>query len=114
MEKTLHEIIEATRNGEKLSADELRYALCAMDALATFDRIALMRLSEAEEKGKSPFMTTSARWQWNEHFNRRKRAGNTPPKQFVGWNNDPDNPEFLARRGYSIKLMEAVARKTDA
>ncbi len=103
--KTLVEIVSAVRDGERPDYDELRYAVCAMEALATFDRMAFMRLAEAEREGKKPFLTTSAQWQWEEHFNRHKRAGAKSPKDFVGWSNDPDNPEFLARRKAAMKIM---------
>lgn len=103
--QTLHEIINAVRDGEQVDYDSLRYAVCAMDALSTFDRMAFMKLAEAEREGKKPFMTTSAQWQWEEHFNRQKRAGSTPPKDYVGWNNDPDNPEFRARRATAKNVM---------
>lgn len=48
--RTLGQIIEACRNGERPDVDELRLAVCAMDALMTFDRRAIWTLAEAEEK----------------------------------------------------------------
>jgi hypothetical protein len=103
--KTLHEIIDTVRDGERPDYEDLRYAICALDALITFDRMAFMKLAKAESAGKKPFMTTSAQWQWEEHFGRHKRAGAKPPKEYVGWNNDPDNPEFLERRKLATKIM---------
>lgn len=102
--KTLDEIIDAVRDGERPDYDDLRYAICALSALEVFDNTALMRLCEAERDGKKPFLVTSAQWQFEEHFNRRKRAGCKPPKEYVGWNNDPDNPEFLKRRELAKKV----------
>lgn len=110
-EKTLAEIIESVRDGGRPDYDDLRYAICAMEAIATFDRMAFMRLAEAEKAGKKPFMTTSAQWQFEESFNRAKRAMDKPPKQYVGWNNDPDNPEFLARRKKSQRIIKAIVDK---
>ena len=110
--KTLNEIVTAVRDGERPDYDDLRYAICAMDALTTFDRMAFMRLAEAEREGKKPFMVTSAQWQWEEHFNRQKRAGEKAPKEYVGWNNDPDNPAFLARRKQAKKIMAGIAKPT--
>lgn len=110
MNKTLHEVIAAVRDGQPVDHDDLRYAVCALDALSTFDRMAFMKLAEAEREGKKPFMTTSAQWQWEEHFNRQKRAAATAPKDYVGWNNDPDNPEFQARRGTAKKIMQKVGK----
>lgn len=100
---TLNEIIEAVRSGEKPEYDDLRYAVCALDALSTFDSMSFMRLACAELEGKSQ----STQTQWEDHFNRHKRAGDTPPKVYVGWNNDPDNPDFLARRRASMRALGA-------
>jgi hypothetical protein len=100
---TLNEIIEVVRSGEKPEYDDLRYAVCALDALSTFDRMSFMRLARAEWEGKSQ----STQTQWEDHFNRHKRAGDTPPKVYVGWNNDPDNPDFLARRRASMRALGA-------
>lgn len=111
--QTLHEIINAVRDGEQVDYDSLRYAVCAMDALSTFDRMAFMKLAEAEREGKKPFLTTSAQWQWEEHFNRQKRAGGTAPKDYVGWNNDPDNPEFRARRATAKKVMNRAVEAAE-
>jgi hypothetical protein len=106
--KTLGEIIDAVRSGDKPEYDELRYAVCVMDALATFDRQAFMRLAANEELGKKPFMNTSAVWQWNEFFERMKRAMEKCPKDWIGWNNDPDNPDFLKRRNEAKQLLSRL------
>ena len=108
--RTLGEIIEACRNGEKPNVDELRYAVCAMDALMTFDRMAMWKLVDVEKDGKKPVLVYSAVWQRDENFDRVKRALAKDPKSYVGWNNDPDNPEFLARRGKSVKLVESLMK----
>lgn len=106
--KTLNEIVNAVRDGERPDYEDLRYAICAMEALSTFDRMAFMKLADAEKSGKKPFMTSSAQWQFEESFSRHKRAGEKPPKEWVGWNNDPDNPEFLKRRAMASKIMNTV------
>ena len=96
------------RSGERPEYEELRYAICAMEALATFDSQALSKLAQAELDGKKPVLTSSAVFQYEEHFNRNKRALDTDPAAYVGWNNDPDNPEFVQRRKAAIKLVEAI------
>lgn len=111
--RTLDEIVSSARDGEKPSVDELRYAVCAMDALLTFDRMAFMRLAEAEQKGQKPFLTRSAVWQWEEHFRRVKLAFGKSPKDWLGTNNDPDNAEVQERRRAAIQIVEAAARAAD-
>jgi hypothetical protein len=108
---TLGQIIEAVRSGQRPSYEDLRYAICALVALSVFDSQTLQRLAEAEKDGKRAFMATSAEWQWNEHFERRKRALDKAPKAYVGWDNDPDNPAFLARRAQAVRLVEKIIAK---
>lgn len=102
---TLFQIISAVRDGERPDYDDLRYAICAMEALSTFDGMAFRRLAKAE-RGERPGVSADREWQ--EHFRRHKQAGEKPPKEYVGWNNDPDNPEFLKRRGISKRVMDAL------
>ena len=108
MSATLGQIIESVRSGERPEYEDLRYAICALVALSVFDSGALQRLATAEKEGKRPFLVTSAEWQWNEHFERRKRALDKPPKEYIGWDNDPDNPAFLARRAQAVRLVEKI------
>ena len=111
--RTLNEIVTAVRDGERPDYEELRYAVCAMDALGVFNRNALMRLAEAEKAQKKPFLTTSAEWQWQEHYRREKAAGEKSPKEYIGWNNDPENPEFLRRRAAAKRLMQSISAASD-
>lgn len=70
--KTLGEIIRAAHSGERPGYDDLRLALCALDHLMTFDRMAMERPLLAQALKKTPM-------------------------EFLGDNN-PDNPEVQANR----------------
>lgn len=109
--KTLGEIIEAAKSGERPDYDDLRLAVCAMDGLMTFDRQAIWKLAEGEQKGKKPILVWSSLWQRDEQFDRIKRAMATDPKTWLGPNYDPDSPEVQERRRMSIAIMEGVARR---
>lgn len=108
--RSLDEIVEDVRNGGAPDYQELRYAVCAMSALEVFDSMALRKLAEAEREGRKPMLVYSAVWQYDESFNRRKRAGSKPPKEYIGWNNDPDNPEFLKRRQTVKRIFDRVMK----
>lgn len=105
--KTIGEIIEAARAGERPDYDDLRLAVCAMDALMTFDRLAIWKLAEAEQKGKKPILVWSALYQRDENFGRIKRAMAVTPLQYLGPNYNPDDPEVQARRKQSVRLYES-------
>jgi hypothetical protein len=111
--KTLGEIVNAVRDGERPDYEDLRYAICSLEALVTFDRNAFIRLAEAEQEGKKPFISTSAVWQWEEHCRRTQAAFGKPPKEYVGWSNDPDNPAFLERRKKAQRFMEKFIAKAE-
>lgn len=108
---SLGQIVEAVRSGERPNYEDLRYAICALVALSIFDSQALQRLAETEKEGKRPFLVSSAEWQWHEHYERRRRALDKAPKDYVGWNNDPDNPAFRERRAQAARLVEKVLRQ---
>lgn len=109
--RTLGEIIEAARSGERPEYDELRLAVCAMDMLMTFDRQAIWKLAEGEQKGKKPILVWSSLWQRDENFTRVKIAMAKDPKSYLGPNYDPDSPAVQERRRMSIAIMEGVARR---
>lgn len=103
--KTLGEIIDAAKSGERPDYDELRLAVCAMDGLMTFDRQAIWKLAEAESEKKKPFLLHSALWQRDENFRRIKSAMAKDPKAILGATYDPDSPEVQGRRRASVALM---------
>lgn len=107
--RTLGNIVEAVQRNERPDYEELRYAVLALQALSTFDRMAFMKLAETEREQRKPLLTRSAVWQWEEFFNRIKRAMEKSPKEWVGWNNDPENPEFQERRSIALKIYQRCA-----
>lgn len=112
--KTLGEIIEAARSGERPEYDELRMAVCAMDLLMTFDRQAIWKLAEAESAKKKPFLVNSAIWQRDENFGRMKRSMGKPPSEYLGASHNPDSPEVQERRRLSVGLMNRMMSLGDA
>jgi len=110
-EMTLFQIIDAVKSGGRPEYDDLRYAVCALEGLSTFDHQALMALSEAETENKPRILSRSAAWQWEECFNRSKRAMAVPPKVWLGEDFDPDSPAYQQRRRIALKLLDVVAAK---
>ena len=98
--RTLSEIISAAKSNEPVDVEELRYALCALEGLASFDSMELRRL--AEEKKPS----TWSRYELS--FHRWKAALSKSPKEWLGSQYDPANPEYQKRRIAANKLMNAA------
>ena len=102
---TLIEIIEMIKDGGEPTREELYYTVLALEALSVFDGRALQRLAEKESKFITP------QQQFEESWNRWKRAYAKSPKEWVGWDNDPHNPERQKEREFHKKLYNKVVEQ---
>ncbi len=103
--RTLTDIIEVVRKNQECTQEGLIYSLIALEALSTFDSLSLQRLAEESNKFRTP------KGEYEESFRRWKTALNKSPKEWVGWENDPKNPECLKRRSISLKLINKFLEK---
>ena len=71
--KTLNQITQAARIGHPLTEEELRLAVCAYDVM-----IAQLNPNDHLEV-------------LAEYF----KAAEASPKEYIGWGNHPDNPDFV-------------------
>jgi len=92
----LGDIINLVKNGERPPYEDLRYAICAMDSLMTFDSMLLRKLAHENEV---------CEYEYIKHFERRKNAYNKTPKEWIGWENDPENENYVKSRNFHIKLF---------
>ena len=104
--RTLFEIITAAKDGQVPAQDELLYALLALDALLTFDHSFIIELP-----GKPEHQKHLELWA-EESFGRVKRAMDKSPKDWLGWNNDPANPEYQRRRKIALGICERAMSPT--
>ena len=111
--RTLFEIIDLVKDGKEATYNDLCYAVCALTALNTFDGMAIDKLAEGEREDKPKILSWSAVFQQEERFNRHKAALSKNPKDWIGWNNDPNNPDYIKRRKAAIKLAEKFAEPAD-
>lgn len=111
--KNLGDIIKSINHGEKTEYDELLYSVLALSALLFFENRAIQDLSKAKKENKNPILSYDPIWQANESFNRRKNALNTSPKKYVGWDNDPENPEYIKRIKQSERIFEKIMNEVD-
>ena len=83
----------------------------ALSSLLYFESSAIKDLSKAKRENKNPILLYDPKWQENESWNRRKNAMNTAPKKICGWNNDPQNPEYIKRVKQSEKILEKIIER---
>lgn len=94
--RTLGEILEAAKSGQRPSPDECYWSLLALEALATFDSAAWVRLVEGHGSAMTAYEEQFALW---------KRALAADPQVWVGPNNDPANPAVQRRRKMALGLF---------
>jgi hypothetical protein len=100
--QTLSEIIEACKSGLRPTVDEMRFAICAMDALSTLDSTTLSRRALNSPEIMRIFEAS---------FNRWKNALSQPPDKYLGASHNPDNPENQRRREISKKIYAKISKR---
>jgi hypothetical protein len=102
--RTLFDIVEGAKDGDKPSHDECYYAMLALDALLHFDHMELMNIHKAAEEGK-PSLVLRASMAYSESFRRSKLAHAKPPQEWLG-GQVPENPEYQRFRKIAFKVAE--------
>jgi hypothetical protein len=101
--RTLFEIIDGAKDGNKPTHDECYFAMLALANLLAMDHKDLRDVC-ADPKPVRCNLTI------NGSFNRYKRALDTDPQVWLG-NHVPGNPDYDRFRAFGKKLMEDVEAK---
>jgi len=99
--RTLNEIIEAAKDGDKPTHDECYFAMLALDALTVFT-VRDLRNAAFEPKRIPPTMLA------NEDHKRWQRALNKPPDEWLGPHNHPGHPDQVLTRKISKGVLKKV------
>lgn len=100
--RTLYEIIEDVKDNKKPDYEELRYALLVYNFLFILDHRNLRNELLKEERPAKFIRELKAQ----NSFDMAKSALNKSPKEYLGWNSDPENPEYQKRRKMSEKIFD--------
>lgn len=103
--RTLFEIIDGAKDGNMPTHEECYWAMLA---LSTLHYIANSKLMQCVSMNISPLKQKI--FAENE-FKTSQAALNKSPKDFVGWNNDPSNPEYQKLRKSGAKVIDKVLDK---
>ena len=104
--KTLFEIVESAKDGNMPSHEECYWAMLALDGLRHFDHHDIMKL--CDETDNPRVVEFKRKMYWSESFRRTKSAFAKPPKEWLGPNNDPSNPECQRMRTLAFNVLEKV------
>ena len=102
--RNLSKIIESCKLNESVDNVELKYATIALTSLVNFSMSTIMRIYD---KSENQFDKMRAE---NVH-NAYSKALNKSPKEWLGWNNDPENPEYQRFHSLGNKLVEKALNR---
>jgi len=101
--RDLNEIIEDCKLNKKPTVDELRYAVIALTSIANLMQSALMEIYRRTDNSFAKIRIENA-------YNAYSNALNKSPKEWLGWNNDPENPEYQRFHAIGSKLVERALK----
>ncbi len=105
--RNLYDILEDTKNNKKPDYEELRYALLVYADLFHMEhrnyRDILLRYKSIPKHIRELKAQNS--------FDMYKKALNTSPKDYLGWENDPENSEYQRFRKIGNKLINEIISK---
>lgn len=107
--RTLFEIIEEVKDNKRPDYEELRYALLVYNFMMFMDHKNL-REELLSEKRSSEFIRKFKAQNSHDMF---RNALSKSPKDYLGWNEDPENPEYQKRRKLSEKIYDNFLAKRE-
>lgn len=106
--RTLGEIIDSVKDGFEPTKDELYYSLLALSALHYFDHSHIQKIVGLGEVGDPNRQKIFAEVYAKDSLKRFKRALEIDPKEYVGWENDPHNPDYQRQRKVFKRIFDKV------
>jgi hypothetical protein len=97
--RKLADIIEDCKLNKRPEYDELRYAVIALTSLMNMSSGKLMRFYKEDTKPIDKLLI-------DNFYNAYHTALNKSPKDWLGWNNDPENPEYQRFHAIGSKLVD--------
>lgn len=101
--KDLLDLIEDCKANKEVDAEDLRYAVIALTTVINMSSNKLMRFYKQDMKPIDKILLEN-------HFAAWTNALNKSPKDWLGWNNDPKNPEYQRFHAIGTKLADKAMK----
>ena len=105
--RDLSEIIEECKLNGNPDYDELMYSLLVMTGILNLVNSELIKLYV---EGSIPCESIRKMKLDSGSCTMYKKALNKSPKEYLGWSNDPENPEYQRFHAIGNKLVEKVLK----
>lgn len=107
--RILADIVEDVKCNKKPDYEELRYALLVYNFMFFMDHKVLGE--ELSREKETPKFIRDMRLK--NSFDMYHNALNKSPKEYLGWNDDPENPEYQKFHEMGSKLVDKVIQKIE-
>lgn len=102
--RSLDLIIEDLKSGKDITYTECRYALLVYEGLLNLDHSRLLDITHSAK----PVVAAELQRIGEQSHNRIQMALSRPPDDYLGWNNDPKNPDYQKTRAIGLKIVQAA------
>ena len=107
--RTLYEIVEDAKTNTKPDYDELLYALLVYVSMFNLEHHILREELTREKESNKTFKDMKLK----NSFGMYHTALNKSPKEYLGWNNDPENPDYQQFHQMGVKLADKFIAKAE-
>jgi hypothetical protein len=104
--RILADIVEDCKCNKRPDYEELRYALLVYSFMLNMDHRNLIECLTSEKE--TPLFIKKLKAENSQKM--YHDALNKSPKEYLGWNNDPENPEYQRFHAMGTKLVEKALR----
>jgi len=101
--KKLSEIIDYCKKNKEVDAYDLIYAVVALTYLLNMANSKLLRFYKNDMNKLDKLILEN-------HYKACNAAMNKPPKEWIGWTNDPENPECQEFHSFAEKLVDKAIK----
>jgi len=101
--RELNEIIEDCKLNKEADNTELKYAVITLTSLMNMASSTLRSLYKDD-------MNLFVKMKFDNIHNAYHTALNKSPKDWLGWNNDPENPEYQRFHAMGSRLVEKALK----
>jgi hypothetical protein len=101
--KNLSEIIENCKLDKSVDNEDLQYAVIALTKIANMGASTIRHLYKEEARLSDKLRCENFHKAYNSALNKH-------PKEWIGWNDDPKNPEYQKFYAWGGKLIEKAIK----
>ena len=108
----LGEIIDSIKHNKPVDIEDMIYAILMLDSLWFWEKRAIRDMADVKRGYRKAMLNGDPLFQEKESLRRSQTSYDKNPKEWMGWENDPKNPDYQKRIEIGNKILEKLMNKT--